>query len=495
MIKQKSASKKFLAFDLGASNGRAVVGIFNKGRLTLDEIHRFPNEYITIHGSIYWDILRLFNEIKRGLALYVKKYGPDLNGVGIDTWGVDFALLDRNGNLIGNPYTYRDKRTQGVVEEITRLIDKYQIYKTTGAQLVPISTLCQLYSLAKNNFQQLETAVKLLMMPGILNYFLTGEKFDEYTIFTPTCLYDIKKNDLSRTFLDKLNIPVKIMPQIVEPGTVIGTILPAILEEVGLRNVSVIAPATHDTASATVAVPAVYGEDWAFLSSGTWSVLGIENTQPLLSPESYELNITNAGTAGKKFISVINVTGLWLLEESKKKWHKQGKELNYSQMIGLAQKANSATAFINPDDNIFLNPINMPEAIIEYCRKTGQKVPEDKGTIIRVIFESLALKYKENLDKIEKLTGKKIKFLHIVGGGAQNKFLNQLIADITGKTVTAGPVEATAIGNIIMQAVAMGDINSINEARKIVNESFRIEIYSSLSRIESRNKDDQKKTC
>ena len=469
--------KKFLAFDLGASGGRAVVGIFRDGKLELEEVHRFPNEPVRVHQSIYWDVLGLFREIKRGLAIFARKYGKSLDGIGIDTWGVDFALFDRDGHLLENPHHYRDKRTEGLKEKIAEIIEPYQIYRTTGMALTPITTLCQLYSMVRDNSPVLKTADLLLMIPGIFNFFLTGKKVEEYTAITTSCLYDINKDSFAAELMDKLCIPEEIMPGIVKPGTVIGDLLPEISEEVGLPRAPVIAPACHDTASASVAVPAVENDSWAFISSGTWSVVGIEVSTPIINRETFRLNLVNEGTAENRFISVFNITGLWILQECKRIWEKEGEKLDWPNIVKMGESAEPFTAFIDPDDKAFVNPLDMPQAIIEYCKNTGQRVPEDKGTIIRIALESLALKYRETLRKIERLQGKPIKVIHIVGGGTQNKILNQLTADATGKIVLTGPVEATAIGNIVMQAIGTGYLRSVEEAREIIKSSFEIETY------------------
>jgi len=470
-------SKKFLAFDLGASNGRVIAGIFQGKELILDEIHRFPNEYVEVRGNIYWDVLRLFFEIKKGLSLFTKKYGADLDGIGIDTWGMDFALFDKNGNLIGNPHHYRDRRTEGIVEEISSLIDEYRIYEATGSQLSSISTISQLYSMVKNNSPQLKIANFFLMMPGTFNYFLTGEKIEEYTAMTPTCLYNIREDAPAISLFEKLNIPTKIVPTIIKPGTIIGDLLSKIREEVGLGKVPVIAPASHDSASAAVAVPANGSENWAYLSAGTWFNFGIETPTPIINRKSYEFNIDNMGAAFGKFIARIAITGLWVIQKCKESWDKQGEVLDYKQMTRLAESAKPPATLIDVEDEIFINPPDMPKAIIQYCKKADKKISKDKGAIVRIVLESLAVKCKEIVEKIESLKKEPIETLYVVGGGAQNKFLNQLIANVTRKTVVAGPVEATAVGNIVVQAIGTGYINSISEARGIIRSSFEIQEY------------------
>lgn len=475
-------TKKYLAFDLGASGGRAVAGTFRDGILALEEIHRFPNDPLEVNGSVRWDVTRLFSEIKKGLAVFSKKYGRSLDGIGLDTWGVDFGLFDKGGNLLENPHHYRDKRTEGMVDDIAGKIDPYRFYETTGMLLSPILTLCQLYSMVKSRSPLLEKAESLLMMPGIFNYFLTGEKAEEYTIFSASGLYDARKNARADEFLKRLSIPGKIMPRLVKPGTIVGKLSPEISEEAGLGDVPVVAPACHDTASAAAAVPASNKNNWAFISSGTWSVVGIETGEPIINKKSFQHNICNEGAVAGKMIAVANITGLWIVQQCKKAWNNAGQKWDWPGMIKKAQSAQPFTAFIDPDHKAFGNPPDMPGAIREYCKNTGQKVPEDEGTVIRIALESLALKYKKALEQIESLQGKAIDVLNIVGGGTRNKLLNQLTADATGKTVLAGPVEATAIGNIMMQAIGTGYIKSIDEARGIIRSSFEIETYSPENR-------------
>lgn len=470
-------SKTFLAFDIGASSGRAIAGIFDEEKLILDEVHRFPNEPVMVHDSMYWDMLRLFFEIKKGLSLFVKKYGTSLDGIGVNTWGGDFGLFDKNGNLLGNPYHYRDKRTNGIEQDILGILDSYRIYQTTGRSLAPSDTLCQLYSMSRKNSSILGVSESMLMMPGIINYFLTGEKVEEYTVINTSCLYDIRSNCFATEFLDRLNIPQGIMPRVIESGTIIRPLLPAVAEEVGLGDVPVIAIASHDTASAAVAVPSVDSQGYAFISSGTWSVIGMETSEPVITRQSYQFGMVTEGTAGKKFITVSEIPGMWIINECRKTWKMQGEILGYQKLEMLVKQAKPFSAFIEPNDKTFANPPDMPLAIMEYCKNTGQKVPENKGTIIRTILESLALQYKEALIKIEALKGSLVETLHIVGGGMYNRLLNQFTADATGKVIIAGPSEATAIGNIIMQAIGIGYLKSISEARGIIRSSFQMETY------------------
>lgn len=471
-------TNKFLGFDIGASNGRAMVGTFDGGTLRWEEIHHFPNESVRLHDGLYWDILKLFAEIKKGLGLYAQKYGGGLSSIGIDTWGVDFGLLDRNGGLIGNPYHYRDRRTEGMVEEITGIINGYEIYKTTGVKLAPINTICQLCSMVRHNSPQLKIAETFLLIPCLLNYFLSGEKIQEHSIITTTCLYDIHKNAPAENFFRKLGIPTGIMGRVVEPGTVVGSLKMDVREETGLGIVPVVTPATHDTASAVVSVPADGKKRWAFLNCGTWSVLGMETEKPVTTEESYKLNITNAATAEGKYITIANITGLWLVQECKRIWDNEGENLSYPDLVNLARKAQSFSSFVDIDSGAFFNPVNMPEAIVAYCRNTGQRPPENKGAIIRLVLESMAFKYKAFLEKLEHLAGKKFEIMHMVGGGAQNQLLCQFTADALGMPVLAGPYEATVLGNILMQMKGVGAIDSVSQGRAILRKSVRLIEYT-----------------
>ena len=472
------ASRKFLAFDIGASNGKTLLGKFDGETLNCEEIHHFLNEPVRLHDNLYWDILKLFAEVKKGLGLSAKKYGGDLSGIGIDTWGVDFGLLDGKGELIGNPYHYRDKRTEGMVEEINKILGGYEIYKTTGVRLVPINTICQLYSMVRHNSPQLKIADALLMIPCLLNYFLSGEALQEDSIITTTGLYDIHENTLTEDFFRKLGIPVGIMGKIVEPGTIIGNLKTGVREETGLGAVLITLPATHDTASAVVSIPADGKREWAFLSCGTWSVLGTETEKPVTTKKGYELNITNAATAEGKYMARTNITGLWLVQECKRIWDKKGENLSYPDLVNLARKAQPFFSFIDVDDRAFVNPPNMPRAIISYCRNTGQRPPQDKAGIIRLVLESMAFKYKTVLRNLERLTGKRFEILHLVGGGAQNQLLCQFTANALGVPVLAGPYEATALGNILMQMKAIGTIDSVSQGRAILRKSVNLVEYT-----------------
>lgn len=465
--------KKYLAFDIGASNGRVVVGFFDGKKIDFKDIYRFSNEPVYLKNGLYWNFLQLFNEIKNGLKYYKKAYLNDLSGIGIDTWGVDYGILDKDGNLIGNPYHYRDKRTEGIDNEISEILGGYEIYKKTGAKIHQISTICQLYSMVKSDSSLMKVSDKMLLMPSLFNYFLCGEKFLEHSNITPTCLYDIQKEKVAVEFLEKLKIPIHIIGKVIEAGTVIGRIFPEISKETGMGKVPVIIPAAHDTASAEIAVPADKNKKWAFLSCGTWAVIGLETKTPLISEEAYIGGITNASTADGRFMTIMNMAGLWVLQGCKKIWDK-AKIIEYKEMVEMAEKGKSFSFFIDTDDPAFINPENMLEAINVYCKKTSQNMPANKEDIIRGIIESLAFKYKLSLQKIENVSKEKFEILHIVGGGAKNSLLSQFTANSVGIPVLAGPLEATSVGNIIMQMIGDKTISSIEEGRNIIRESMNL---------------------
>lgn len=468
---------RFLAFDLGASSGRGVVGTLEQDRLRIEELHRFPNGPVTVPGNMHWDVLRLFSEMTEALILYVQKYGKVLNGVGIDTWGVDFALLAKDGSLLGNPHHYRDPRTDGMVEKACDLVGRKAIFDATGIQFMQLNTLIQVFSMVENRSPFLDMADTLLMMPSLFQYFLTGRKVNEFTDVTTSQMYNPRTGTWAYNLLKELNIPTDMLAaEIVAPGTIVGDLLPHLAMMTGLSKAPVIASASHDTASAVAAVPA-HGQDWAYLSSGTWSLLGLEIPEPIITDDCLRYNLTNEGGVGGTYRFLKNIAGLWLVQESKRLWERESGPLSYAELTQLAKTAKPFIAVLEPNDSIFLNPPNVPQAIIQFCKDTGQQAPETRGEILRCTLESLALKYRNVLEKMEDLRGKPVEVLHIVGGGVQNTLLCQFTANATGKPVIAGPVEATAIGNIMMQAIATGDIASIAEGRELVKRSFDVVTY------------------
>ncbi|MBN1481084.1 rhamnulokinase [candidate division KSB1 bacterium] len=448
------ALAKYLAFDLGASSGRAIVGIYDKNNLQLVETHRFPNRMAQINGHFHWDILQLFEEIKTGLAQTVKAGHQDIRSIGVDTWGVDFGLIGRGGVVLGNPYAYRDMQPETMLKVFEK-ISRQELYFKTGIQFMTFNSIFQLYRLVDEQNPLLDVAEKLLFIPDMLNYFLTGTMVSEYTIASTSQLLDPWHKTWAKELFDRLNLPFDIMAEIVPPGTTIGQLRKDIAEKTGLPNVKVVAPACHDTASAVAAVPAE-GDNWAYLSSGTWSLIGIEASEPIINENALANNFTNEGGVHDKIRFLKNVAGLWLVQRCKSDWQKEGVDLSFSELTQLAKEAGPSTCHVDPDDQKLANPANMPQAIMDYCRDSNQPVPETKGQIIRCILESLALKYKHVLDNLNTMLPQPLQRLFIVGGGSQNLLLNQLTEETTGLKVIAGPAEATGIGNLTMQKYADG---------------------------------------
>lgn len=469
-------STHYLAIDLGAESGRVILGTLVSGRLQLEEVHRFANGPVQTFDGIHWDVLHLWSEIKQGIALAVRKHGKQIDGIGLDTWGVDFGLLDRNGALLGNPYHYRDSRNDGMLEEAFRRLTREQIFERTGIQFMQINTLYQLLSMVKSGAAELQAAETLLMMPDLFNYWLAGVKVSEFSNVTTSQCYDPRQGGWSLSLLHELGIPSHIFAPIVQPGTVLGPLLPSVAEETGAGAVNVIAPACHDTGSAVVAVPAMENE-YAWISSGTWSLMGTDSSVPVITPESLKFNLTNEGGVYGSIRLLKNITGLWLVQECRRIWAAQGEELSYGELTDLAAQTASLRSLVDPDFLEFSHPGDMPERIRAFCHRTGQLVPESKGEIIRCALESLALKYRSVLGMLESVTGRHMEALHIVGGGTRNRLLNQFAANATGLRTITGPVEATAIGNILMQAIALGHIESLSAGRQVVRQSFEVETY------------------
>ena len=469
------AARQFLAFDLGAESGRGVLGTFDGERLNLEEIHRFPNGGIRVLDSLHWDVLRLWNDMKTALSMCAQKRA-NLSGIGIDTWGVDFALLGRGDVLLGFPYHYRDSRTDGMLEEAFRRLDRAALFERSGCQFLQINTLYQLLSMVVDESPLLDVAETFLMIPDLFNFWLTGQKVCEFTDATTTQFYDPRRNGWSTEICNALRLPSEILPEVVQPGTELGTLLPSISAETGLPEIPIIVPACHDTGSAVAAVP-TRNENWAYISSGTWSLMGIEVPEPILTDHALALNFTNEGGVENTFRFLKNIMGLWLVQECRRTWAQAGDEMSYAQIAELAVSAKPFTALIDPDDDVFLPSGDMPARIVNYCKHTGQTPPSNAGEILRCALESLALKYRWVFEKLEVIHGEAIDVIHIVGGGAQSQILCQFTADATGTPVIAGPVEATAIGNIAVQAIACGLIKSISEAREIVHQSFDVITY------------------
>ena len=466
--------KAALAIDIGASSGRIVLGELKNNKIELKEIHRFENKIIKKNKKEdCWDVEHLFNQIITGLKKAGKKNNKAAS-VGIDTWAVDFVLLDKKDNLLGNPVSYRSHRTDGLMGKVFKLIKKEEIYKRTGIQFLQFNTIYQLYYLMKNEKELLDQAQDFLMLPDYLNFLLSGKKTNEYTNATSTQLFNIENNNWDHKLLQKLNIPENIFHKTIEPGAKLGQVKTSLIEDNTIKNLEVIVPATHDTASAVAAVPAV-NDDFAYLSSGTWSLMGIEVKEAIISKQALEYNFTNEGGVNNTFRFLKNIMGLWLIQEVKRKLDDK---YSHGQLVEMAKKAEAFKYLIDPNDNRFLNPENMIEEIKLFCEQTGQGRPETTGEIARTVFESLAFEYKLVIEQLKEVSDKEINKLHIIGGGVQNEFLNQIIADLTGLDVYAGPVEATAIGNLLMQFKANNYISNLKEGRKIVKNSFNINRYS-----------------
>lgn len=472
------SKRHFLAFDLGASSGRAILGILTSGKLELKEIHRFKNQMIRIHGSYYWNIYSLFDELKTGLKKCISEFGVQPESIGIDTWGVDYSLVSKSGQLIGLPYAYRDHRTDNAMEDFFKVLPKKETYLLSGIQFMQFNTLFQLFSSVHEKYSRLTIAGSLLFTPDTLNYLFTGMRKNEYTIASTSQLLKPGRPEWETKLFRAAGIPENIVEEIIQPGEKVGNILKEIQEDTGSKEIPCIAVASHDTASAIVSVPAK-DDNWAYLSSGTWSLLGVESPVPVVSEKTLEMNFTNEGGVEGTTRLLKNIMGMWLIQECKRIWDEE-EILDWPEIVELSNSAKPFQCLINPDDSMFLNPGNMPKAVQEYCEKTNQPVPVTKGEITRCIYDSLALKYKFTIEQIEIVTGKKITKLHIIGGGANNQMMNQLTADATGIKVIAGPAEATATGNIMVQAKALGAVGSLTEIREVIKNSFEVSEYKPL---------------
>lgn len=465
---------KVLAFDFGASSGRAIIGEFSNGEISLKEVHRFSNDPVSVGGTTYWDVLRLFHEIKQGIIKAKQAGGFD--SIGIDTWGVDFGLIDEYGCLLENPIHYRDTRTSGMIEEAEKYISKREMYDITGIQFMELNTVFQLLSLKEKRPHMLERTDKMLFMPDLFAYMLTGEMHTEHSIATTSQLIDLETNSWSEKLLDKLGIDKNIFAPIVKSGTKVGMLRDEICEECGVKSVPVIAVCEHDTQSAISAVPCP-NDEFAFISSGTWSLFGTELKKYVVNDTTYEINVTNEGGFDYSVGFLKNIIGLWLIQESKRQWAREGKNYSYADLEKEALSAEPFKCFIDPDAPEFVPHGNIPERVREYCRKTNQYVPETVGEVMRCIYESLAMKYRETFDKIKECTGKDYPVIQVIGGGTKDTLLCKLTANSCGTTVKAGPIEATVLGNIAVQLISAGEIENIKEARRIIAQSENVATY------------------
>ena len=467
-------TKRVLAFDFGASSGRAIIGCFDGDKITLEEVHRFSNDPVSVGGTVYWDVLRLFYEIKQGIIK--AKIAGGFDSIGIDTWGVDFGLIDSEGKLMENPVHYRDARTVGLVDEAFKTMPKEQLYGITGIQFMELNTLFQLISLKKYRPWMLERADKMLFMPDLFGYMLTGKMCAEYSIASTSQLIDLDKKTWSKEILDAFGIKESVFAPLVQPGTVLGELSKEVCEECGVDPVPVISVCGHDTQSAITSVPCEDG-DFAFLSSGTWSLFGTELDKPIVNETSMNINITNEGGFDGSTGFLKNIIGLWLIQESRRQWKREGKEYSYADLEKLALAAEPFKCFIDPDAPEFVPHGNIPERVREFCRKTGQYVPEMVGEIMRCIYESLAMKYRLTFEKLRECTERDYPVIHVIGGGTKDGLLCQMTANSCDRTVKAGPIEATVMGNVAVQLMSDGSVKNIGQARKIVADSSELKTF------------------
>lgn len=468
-----SAGGAYLAFDLGAETGRAFVGQLRSSVLEIREIHRFPNEPVAYGAGSHWDVARLWFELRKAIHAV---HENDLSGIGVDAWGVDYALLGERGELLLNPRHYRDRRNVRAMEEVLELVSRDEIYHATGIQFMPINTLNQLFAASRDTPRILAAADRLVMIPDLFHYWMTGNAVCEFTVATTTQFLNPTTRAWASDLLNRLRLPANLPAEIVEPGSVVGTLLPSIAAKGSWRGTPVVAPASHDTASAVAAITA--RDHTAFLSSGTWSLLGIELDAPVITEQARRLNFTNEGGVGGTTRLLKNVMGLWMVQRCRRSFSDHGREFTYAELMEAARAAPAFHRLVDPDDGSFLNPEDMPDAIDRFCRKCDQPPPDGPGSYARTILESLALKYRLVLRNLESLIGRSVDTIRVVGGGSRNRMLNQFTADATGKFVLAGPCEAAVLGNIGVQLVATGAVSCLAEAREIIDRSFPAEAFA-----------------
>jgi rhamnulokinase len=470
---------RFVAADLGASSGRVIAGVFDGERITLEELNRFPNVPLHQNGELHWDLPTLWFELQRGFRQFVDRFGSAPDAIGIDAWGVDFALVDEKGALLQNPFHYRDTRTDGLPDRFFQLVAESDVFAETGTQTMQINTLFQLYAMSGGDAEQFAPSTSLLMIPDLFQFLLCGQKRIEFTEASTTQFYSLKSRKWSERLLREAGIPKTLLPPVVMPGTVLGRTLPNLATQFRFdRDVPVVAVATHDTASAVAAIPDM-AEDSVFLSSGTWSLLGVELAEPNTSEGVRLGNFTNEGSASGDVLLLRNVPGLWFLQECRNHWLLGGKELSWSELVDAAASAPPLRSIIDPNARGLQVQHDMPAAIQDLCRKTSQPVPQTAGEIARCVFESLSLAYRSALESLKTVIGRELRTLHVVGGGAQNALLAQMTADACNLKVITGPVEASALGNVMLQAIATGHIKDIAAGRSIIGRSIERTIYHS----------------
>ena len=468
----------YLGIDLGAESGRVMAGLWNGKRIRIEELRRFSNGPVEIAGTLRWDVLRLWSEIQQGLVIASRLRGKEIKSVGVDTWGVDFVLLSKD-ELVGQPYHYRDARTRGMMKRAFARVPREEIFAATGLQFMEINTLYQLLAMQRTNPKLLAAADCFLMMPDFFHWCLSGARRAEFTEATTTQFFHPTRRAWSYDLLERLGLPTKMLPKVVSPGTRIGPLRQSVSRMTGLGRVDVIAPASHDTGSAVAAVPTDQAGEgtWAYISSGTWSLMGLELHKAQLSERVLEFNLTNEGGVDGTYRLLKNITGLWLVQQCKRAFERSGKKIEYAELVRLAKAAPALRSLVDPDDPRFMNPPDMPAAIQKFCRETSQPVPDSQGALVRCALESLALKYQTVLDFLEEVSGKRVEVIHIVGGGSRNALLNQLTADACNRPVLAGPVEATVLGNVLLQARACAEIGSLAELRTVVRNSCEVKCF------------------
>ncbi len=469
----------FLGVDLGASSGRLMSGLFDGTRISLEEIHRFPNGPVAIGDTLRWDVLRLWSEIQDGLAGAAARFGKSVASVGVDTWGVDYVLLSRTGEILGQPYHYRDARTAGVPDRAFTRVPRHEIFAETGLQFLDFNTLFQLLAMQESDRALLESADRLLMMPDFFHWCLSGSRVTEFTNATTTQCFHPTNGEWAFDLLRKFELPINIFPEVVSPGTKLGPLREDVASRAGLNRIEVVASATHDTGAAVAAIPTerTGRADWAYISSGTWSLMGVEIPAAVLTERALDLNITNEGGIDGTYRLLKNIMGLWLVEECRRSFERNGNPLDYAKLLHLAEEAPAFRSLVEPDDWFFLTPDDMPQAIQQWCREHEQPEPETEGQLVRCAMESLALKYRRVLDWLQELTGQRVQVIHIVGGGSQNELLNQFTANACATPVIAGPSEATVLGNLLVQARSIGELGTLSDIRDVSRASSSLKRY------------------
>jgi len=469
----------FLGVDLGAESGRVIAGCFDGRRMELEPLHRFSNGPVSTADTLRWNVLALWSEIQEGLARGAARYGGRVASIGVDTWGVDYVLLSKTGELLGQPWHYRDARTRGMLDLAFTRVPRKEIFAETGLQFIEFNTLFQLLAMQKRDPELLNLADRLLLIPDFFNWLLSGSRVVEFTNATTTQCFHPAKGEWAYDLLRRFGLPTGIFPEVVPPGTKLGPLREGIAQRTGLKRIEVVAPATHDTGAAVAAVPTEQtgSANWAYISSGTWSLMGVELRQAILTDRALELNVTNEGGIDGTYRLLKNIMGLWLVQECRRAFEKRGRSFDYAQLAQLAAEAPPLRSLVNPDDRRFLNPDDMPTALQTWCRDHGEPVPESEGALIRCALDSLAMRYRMVLGWLEELTGTQVEVIHIVGGGSQNELLNQLTANACGRPVVAGPVEATALGNVLVQARSAGELATLEDIREVVRNSSELKRY------------------